>query len=337
MKKYKINLLKVKNIKILFFCLFVSIIISLLLDKRYINSYTLIPLDFFSLLLFCYGNNLLSNLAIGHYPREKYKYKHLIIQLPLSIILSFTILVSHEYIIILLSSSSNKISFDFLLLLSFVFSIFIVTLSEGTDFFRHWKEYIIHAEKVEKANLLAQYESLRNQVNPHFLFNGLTTLISFIENKDVRAAAFAQSLSDFLKYLLTYHKDELITLEQELSVVNQYIYLQMARFEKNLVVEINISENLKDNLLPPLSLQILVENAIKHNKISYSNILKIEIYEENDYIFVKNNKQLIKNVNSAKVGIDNITGRYRLFTKKEIIKADDNINFLIGIPLIKDH
>jgi sensor histidine kinase YesM len=269
------------------------------------------------------------------FPREGHNFKHILILTPIFFSLSFLSVLGYSFLLRKVIQSALHINYQPLLFISLFLTIFLVTIFEGFDFFIHWKKYIIRSERIEKANLLAQYETLRNQLNPHFLFNGLNTLISFIEQQDKRAATFAQNLSDFLKYLLTYNKQKLITLQQELVIVNQYAFLQGSRFEDNLKVTINVPDEFLDWMVPPLTLQMLVENAIKHNKISSTYKLGIDIYENDHYIYIKNNLQLKNKVESAHVGLENIKGRYKLFTNQEVKIETTITEYKIGIPLLR--
>lgn len=269
------------------------------------------------------------------FPREGHKFKHILILFPIFLSLTFILVAVYYFLLKKILQINLSLDYQSFFYISAFLAIFIITIYEGFDFFIHWKKYLIRSERIEKANLLAKYETLKNQLNPHFLFNGLNTLISFIEQEDQRAAPFAQNLSDFLKYLLTYNKQELITLEQELTIVNQYVFLQSSRFENNLEVKIDISDEFSDWMIPPLTVQILVENAIKHNKISSLYKLSIDIFENDHYIYIKNNLQLKNKVESTHVGIENIKGRFKLFTDLEvkILKTEDE--YKIGFPLLR--
>ncbi|MBN1181197.1 MAG: histidine kinase, partial [Bacteroidales bacterium] len=229
----------------------------------------------------------------------------------------------------------EDINYWYCLFISGGTAILITTIYEGIDFFRHWKQYIIRAEQIEKANLVAKYETLKKQVHPHFLFNGLNTLIGLIENKDPKASQYAQNLADFLKQLLSLQNQELITLSEELQMVNQYRFIQQVRFNNTLKIKIDVDKALNNKQLPPLAIQMLVENAIKHNITSQSKPLNIQIKNIDSMILeVTNNLQPKKSEHSAKVGLKNMEERYKYITdrKVEIIKNSDS--FTVKIPLI---
>ena len=229
-------------------------------------------------------------LSYTIFPRKKFRYKHLIVLLPLQFILIFII----SYIIIFVLQKNNRVSTDSIPKLIFnitiIATLLFTTGFEGVAFIVNWKKYILNAERIEKANLVAKYETLKKQIHPHFLFNGLNTLIGLIENNDKKAGEYTQKLADFLKYLLTYQQKESITLHEELEIVKQYTFIQQVRFNENLHVEYRINDALYKKKVPPLSVQMLVENAIKHNVISNNHPLSIYIYSTDDSdITVKNN------------------------------------------------
>ncbi len=183
----------------------------------------------------------------------------------------------------------------------------------------------------------SQLDTLRNQVNPHFLFNSLNTLSSIIHDEPDLAVDFVQKLSKVYRYILEIREKDLIQLEDELKCIEAYKFLLKIRFGDNFSYEHNIEkENLK-LFLAPLSLQILMENAIKHNIISKKKPLKIKLSmtEEGD-LLVQNNlqkKQLA--VSSTKMGLQNIKSRYQMLTRKEVQVWEDENSFNVIIPLIR--
>ncbi len=193
----------------------------------------------------------------------------------------------------------------------------------------------IRAEKQQKANVRAQYQLLKTQVNPHFLFNCLNTLASLIYIDEEKAEDFVLTLASVYRYLLENRQDETAKLSEELSLVKDYLFLQKFRFNENLKVEIDLEESLKKRKLIALSLQLVIENAVKHNEISKLNPLHIKIYEHNNFIVVENNIQLRKeNVQSTGIGIPNIQQRYALISKKEAQFFEENGFFYAKLPLL---
>ncbi len=216
---------------------------------------------------------------------------------------------------------------------SFVFSVY-----EGLYFFEKWKEAMLSAEELKKANLQSQFDTLKNQVNPHFLFNSLNTLSSLVEEDSKKAISFIQKMADVYRYILQNNDKPLIPLRQEMEFINSYVFMLKTRFDENLQVEISISQKHLDYLIPPHTLQILVENAVKHNEVSEENPLSVRIYsDDSGYLIVSNNLQ-IKNslVKSNGVGLKNVLQRYALLSEKPVIISEENKEFTVTMPLIKD-
>ena len=179
-------------------------------------------------------------------------------------------------------------------------------------------------------------EGLKSQVNPHFLFNSLNTLIYIIPENTDRAIQFVQKLSKVYRYILEIRDKKLIPLEEELDFLHSYIFLLKERFGDNLEVNLSIPSDILVQQVVPLSLQILFENAIKHNIISDKHPLKIEVFFKDEKLVVQNNLQLKKQaMPSTKVGLQNIKNRYAFFTDEKVDINDDGPYFKVTLPLIK--
>jgi len=232
---------------------------------------------------------------------------------------------------------NNWDSFWFDFKITLIFTTLLVLVSETVYFFEQWKKTLIDAEKLKKENNQAQLDSLRNQVNPHFLFNSLNTLISIIPDCPDTAIDFTQKLSNVYRYLLNVREKELVELQTELDFIQSYIFLLKVRFEQNLIFEIEIPEELKTRLLPPVSLQLLIENAIKHNVVSREKPLRIQMYVENDFLIVKNNLQakLAKEASTG-IGLENIRKRYQILSNKQMEVIHSSTHYTIALPLLTD-
>lgn len=211
-----------------------------------------------------------------------------------------------------------------------------IAIYYSTYLTKFWRKAIENNEELKRENLLAKYEALKNQVNPHFLFNSLNTLSGVVEQKPELATNFIKKLSDIYRYVLEHRDKEVIALDSEMKFVDDYIYLSKIRFGKALMFDSNLQAN--NNIqIAPLGLQMLVENAIKHNVISDELPLKIEISIENDFIMVKNNIQKKKTIvsDNKPLGLDNLKKRYAYLsdTPIEIIKSDSE--FIVKLPIIE--
>jgi len=218
---------------------------------------------------------------------------------------------------------------------SFIFLILIMSLYEGTYLFAELKKSKLQQEILVKENISSQLEGLKNQVNPHFLFNSLNTLASIIPEDQERGVRFVTKLSKVYRYILDIKDQKLISVREELDYLHSYTYLLKERFGNNIVIEIDVDSSDFGKLIMPLSLQITFENAIKHNIITSSKPLHIQVYMENENLVVKNNLQKKSTVGtSTKMGLQNIKNRYSFFTDKEVGVIATMKHFIVTLPLL---
>jgi len=201
---------------------------------------------------------------------------------------------------------------------------------------RRQQHIIIENQQLKLENILGQYETLKSQLNPHMLFNSLNTLRSLIREEPAKAQHYTQELSNVLRYMLQENDSQKTTLSEELEFIEGFIFLLVMRYEDNLVFEIEIDKRFNQYLLPPMSLQLLIENAVKHNEISRRNPLRVSIKTDDSGMLHVCNPIQPRLTDSAGtgIGLDNLVKRYRLlFNEKVIINKDDNY-FCVSIPLI---
>lgn len=190
-------------------------------------------------------------------------------------------------------------------------------------------------ELQKQKQLEFEYQSLRNQVNPHFLFNSFSTLMSVIETDSGQAVDYVGKLSDYFRNILQYRDSQLIQLKEELRLLETYIFLQQKRYGSSLIINISLADEILQTFIPPMSLQMLAENAMKHNLITRQNPLQIRIYHEKDYLIVSNDLQLRKSPEaSTGLGLKNISERYRIFAGKSIEVEKTQEKFIVKLPLI---
>lgn len=219
---------------------------------------------------------------------------------------------------------------------NFVASIIVSLAYEASYFFEKWKEQFRINEQLKNQQIKTQYEVLQNQMSPHFLFNSLNTLASIIPDDSDAAVAFTERLSEVYRYILNNKDRELVKLEEELDFVKSYMFLLKMRYPDNLTYTFSLDPHYLELTIPPLTLQMLVENAIKHNVVSKSKPLHVEIYIENGKsVIVKNNLQRKESLEkSTKTGLDNIRKRYSILGKREIDVITSATNFMVAVPLI---
>lgn len=216
-------------------------------------------------------------------------------------------------------------------------SFLCISIYENIYYNKKLQDVIIEKERLAQANLRSELEGLKNQINPHFFFNSLNTLTDIVSDDPKLAIKYIQNLSKLFRYVLESGKQELVTLEAELGAIESFSFMLLERFKGNLQIIVDIEDVCKNCYLPPMSLQMLIENCIKHNVISSSHPLRIVIVSENDeFIVVGNNLQAkTKKEISTGLGLDNIKKRYQYFTERSVVCIEDDNQFIVKLPLIQ--
>lgn len=208
------------------------------------------------------------------------------------------------------------------LLLAFGFrvNLFLHCVNAIVFFMNKLKKAQLEAEQLKKISVEAQFEALRNQINPHFMFNCFNVLSTLVYKDADTSAKFIAQISNVYRYLLHSQERKVVTLQEELSFIESYLYLLQIRYGENLIVEREITANPTSYYVAPASLQMLIENAIKHNIISKSSPLKIKLYSHNGSIVVANNLQekQVKEESTHR-GLQNIQSRYQLLSDEKVV------------------
>lgn len=268
------------------------------------------------------------------YPWHIKPAQHLGIEVPLIITISVGLMTLIAFAYSFTGYTIEKEVFWDNVTLITLLSLFLTTFHEALFFYYQWKYNFNKSAVLEKDNVIAQYETLKSQINPHFLFNSLNTLLTFVDDNKT-AGIYIQNLSDFLRYTLKSKDSEIKLLRDEIRIVEKYYYLQKSRFGKNLNIDIKVPEKYYHYSLPLLSLQILVENAIKHNVISAQKPLNINIFIKNDkFIVVENNLQRKIDVDSTNTGLLNIINRYKFLSSDSVNISKNNNKFAVELPLL---
>jgi hypothetical protein len=210
----------------------------------------------------------------------------------------------------------------------------VLMVYESVYFFESWKNKVKESEAISRTQLENQLEALKAQLDPHFLFNSLNILSSLIDENEP-AQDYLSRLSDVYRYVLLSKNRNTVSLKEEMQFVEAYLYLAKVRFQSGLQVDTDISESSLDLEVAPLSVQLLIENALKHNVISREHPLLIRICEEDGYLWVRND--IHKKVNlesSTKIGLQNIMERYRLISNMPVHIIRDSLRFEVAIPLL---
>ena len=220
--------------------------------------------------------------------------------------------------------------------MNLLYSLIIIFVLELMHYFRNWTKAVTESAELKQKNLETQLDALKNQVNPHFLFNSLNSLTSLIQSNPSQAVNFVHTLSGVYRYLLQSNDKNLIELKEELAFLHAYLHLLQIRFGKALYYSITIDPDLEGYLIPPLTLQLLVENAVKHNIVSIDKPLSLEVYNVDDRLVVKNNLQKRRSPPvSHHIGLVNLLSRYQLVTNAEVGISETSEAFVVNLPLIK--
>jgi len=285
------------------------------------------------------------NLRIDHWMNLKFPWvskpgKRILVHLPVIILYSavliyFAMQGFNSYVCNFPEATKNSFMIV-AVIIGVMVSLIILPIEIGTQFFSNWKASLIEIEHHKTEVVQAQLQNLKNQINPHFLFNNMSVLSSLVYKDQDKAVDFINQLSKVYRYLLDNKDRELVTLEDELTFIRSYTYLLQIRFDTNIKFDIAVENSALQKLVPPMAIQILVENAIKHNEISEELPLTVSIKNIDDVLVVTNNLQLRTNTEpSSKTGLKNIKDRYHYFTDKPIEVLESTQTFVVKIPLLQ--
>jgi two-component system, LytTR family, sensor kinase len=319
-----------------------SVIISLLLFDDYFTTgnwrflVVCVPMSFVYTGIFWWSLRVFYTKLRFHYPSFDQWAVRLAWLLPFFVI-QFVVInfVLDEFFIWLLPAHHTWPSRIIEFVGSFLLSGFVLMLYEVMSFKVLLQKAGVEKAELERKHVASQLEGLRNQVNPHFLFNSLNTLTYLIPETPDKAVRFVQQMSKVYRYVLESRENKVIPLETELTFLQSYIFLLHERFGDNLHISIAVSTPARSEAIAPLVLQMLVENAIKHNIISTEKPLRIEIFDAAHRLVVRNNLQRKNQVtDSTGVGLANIEARYHILTDRSVEVTESPTHFTVSIPLI---
>lgn len=214
-------------------------------------------------------------------------------------------------------------------------NLFLNTVNAVVFYINKSRKAELENEIQQKLLLQAQHQGLRNQINPHFLFNSLNALASLVRVDVDRSEKFIERLSEVYRYLLEHQETDVVTIAEEMKFIEAYLFLLKTRFDKGLDVQIDVNEGIKNKMIAPGVLQILIENAVKHNVVSPKKPLFLSISMVNDTLVVTNSiQQKIEESTSAKIGLNNIIERYKFLSDQNIGIAKTTSEFTVSIPLL---
>ena len=329
------------------FVISTSVFIVLLLIKIVTGS--VIELNSSLLVFYCYTNLYSFSLYFANaslfiffdakFASERFSPKRISLGFILSFLISIVIIFSLrilEDVFVEGESWNNFINtnhrFDYLI--SIVMTFFVTLLFHVFYFYKSFQENKVTQQKIIATTANAQFESLKNQIDPHFLFNSLNVLSSLIEENPENAQKFTTSLSKIYRYVLEQKDKELVAVEEELAFAKIYMQLLAMRFENSITYELPENYN-EDAKVVPLSLQLLLENCIKHNVVSSSKPLHIKISIQDNQLVIENNWQKKEVLSDGKgVGLQNIVNRYALLTERKVKIVQDEKSFIVYLPIL---
>ncbi|RZJ65705.1 MAG: histidine kinase, partial [Flavobacterium sp.] len=216
-----------------------------------------------------------------------------------------------------------------------VLTLIITMIVHLVFFYKNYQENKVKEQKIIAGAASAKFESLKNQIDPHFLFNSLNVLSSLIEENPESAQRFTTSLSKVYRYVLEQKDKELVTIQEELAFAKTYMNLLRMRFEDSVSFELPETISSPDAKVVPLSLQLLLENTIKHNVVSQHRPLHIKIFEEDGYLIVQNDYQKKEVLQDGRgVGLQNIISRYGIITSRKVLIEQTREHFTVKIPVL---
>lgn len=283
------------------------------------------------------GSKFIQALISHYFPLEDSLIKHLTYEIASIFVFSSVLLIigilSYNALV-----SSVRITVGVVLqniFVSFLLALLFIAINEGTFLFAKWKASLLEQEKLRQENLIAKVESLKKQLDPHFLFNSLSVLSGVVYKDPVLADRFIAKLSQVYRYVLEHNEEAQVSIEEEIAMVEAYCFLLNVRFLNKVVLVVSLKGYEGDVL--PLSLQLLVENAAKHNRISENQPLVLRIYVDEDMVWVENSLN-VKEVkeDSTGLGLKNLEARYRYVTGEAIVVENTGELFKVGLPLINN-
>lgn len=285
------------------------------------------------------GNMIIDTLMNKWFPWTGSAVKRIFAQFPFSLVYSsiatyilmqlYHILLTHE-----LPLKDDPVTLT-AVLMAILATVVLLSIELGIQFFQNWKVTLVEVQHHRELSLQAQLESLRTQVNPHFLFNNLSVLSSLVYDNQEKAVDFIQHLGKVYHYLLEVRSTELVDVESELQFIYAYNYLLQIRFDKAIIIEVKKHPDCCKRTLPPLALQMVIENCTKHNVATVSEPLKIQITCMPESITVENNIQLKSAPSSnSGTGLENIKSRYKYLSNKNITVKSDQNWFVVELPLL---
>ncbi|CAI9682302.1 2TM domain-containing protein [Elizabethkingia anophelis] len=305
-------------------------------------SYTMVISLMYSMLLGV-GNGYLNNFLDSKYSWTEETRKRTIIGIIATVIINIILVYICNYLNFIVIQGENpenmwngKMNFRNWFFVNLALLISAILHAKGfMQALKNATKKAVTEQKIIASSANAQFESLKNQLDPHFLFNSLNVLSALIEENPDNAQKFTSSMSKIYRYVLEQKDKEVVSLDEEINFARTYIELLKYRFEDSIMFHLNIEDDNSKDFVVPLSLQLLLENCIKHNHATSAKPLQVEIFAKEGYLIIKNNlqKRELPNEKSG-IGLSNIVQRYSLLTKRNVFIENDENTFSVKIPIL---
>jgi len=342
-KKNRIFRLVLGHLQDILIVILISNVISFLFEPNYENFWKRI---YWASLYGVFIGTVLwkGNQYIGFYLSKRidpHKYPYKILRWNLASMFVYSIIailvVNYIWYVIIFDWSLQKMftSGFITMVIELVITVIITSIFFAIGFFQAWRESAVNEERLKKESIALQYKALRNQVNPHFLFNNLNTLTTLVHKDQDQAVRFIKELSDVYRYVLEQKDNETVDIDTELKFLEKYMFLQKIRHNESIEYQVDMKGTNKQFIVP-MALQMLVENAVKHNIASEESPLKINLSSDLEYITVTNNLQKKKIVSEGGgIGLENLRNTYSHLTDKKMIIEEDEKEFVVKVPVLK--
>ena len=285
-----------------------------------------------------FGNRYISIWLNEYYPWADYDLRRFFTQIFLSTVYSLACVNVTYYLIKsqFLGFPPDQEQMVVLNLYGLILIIPVLSIHFGIFFMMRWKKNFTYSQELQSQNLKSQFESLKSHLDPHFLFNNLNILSSLIDKDSGTAQEFLEHFSDVYRYVLRTKNEELVSLKTELEFVESYAFMLRIRFIHQMQINVQVADAFCGRFIPPLSVQTLIENALKHNKGTDSQPLLIDIFTDSrGYLVVQNNLQLKKTDQySAKSGLNNLAKRYEYVANSGPEILENSTHFIVKLPLL---
>jgi len=341
MDKYYKNISKVIALTFIVFVV-IQLFTLILGGKVTFNTWLLISFGYTALYTFSlsFANTIVFEYLDKIYKNDRFSKQRMVYGFAGSFFASLTVIfILRVFQHILIEGESwiyfirneNPRNYVFSIIVTFVIILLIYTFY----FYKAYNENKVKEQKIIAGTASAKFESLKNQIDPHFLFNSLNVLSSLIEENPDNAQRFTTSLSKIYRYVLEQKDKELVSVEEELAFAKTYMNLLKMRFENSLFYELPETVPNPEAKVVPLSLQLLLENTVKHNIVSEQRPLHINIFIENDYLVIRNvfqKKEVLQDRQG--VGLQNIISRYNIISRRKVLIEQNEQYFSVSIPIL---